>query len=171
MAFQYKLRSVVVLGAMYALLFAILYVVNLLYWQFSELIVVGIALGFLLLQYLISPFILKWIYRIHWLSPEDVKHYHPNLANIIDQVVRKYDIKPPTFGIIHDLSPNAFTFGWTKNSANIVITDGILDLLDEDEQTSVVAHELGHIVHNDFIVMTVASAIPILFYTIFRMLL
>jgi Zn-dependent protease with chaperone function len=71
-------------------------------------------------------------------------------------------------GIIHDLNPQAFTFGYTKNSARLVITDGILHYLDENEQRAVVSHELGHIVHNDFILMTVIFAIPLILLTIAR---
>ena len=40
--------------------------------------------------------------------------------------------------------------------------------MDEHEQRAVVAHELGHIVHNDFILMTVVFAIPLILLTIAR---
>ncbi len=171
MKFQYRLRSFLILGTLFSLLFAVFWVVSYYYWGLSELVIAGISLAIIFFQYLISPLIIGWIYNIHWISPQDVAHYHPNIAQIIDQVITKYGIDPTKFGVIHDKSPNAFTFGWTKNSARIVITDGILDLLDSEEQKAVVGHELGHVIHNDFIVMTLASAIPILFYTLFRVLI
>ena len=95
---------------------------------------------------------------------------HPYLVGFIDSIAAKYNIKTPRFGIIHDGNPNAFCYGWTKNSARLIITDGILELLDKEEQKAVVGHELGHIVHNDFVVMTFVSAIPIVFYTISQIL-
>ncbi|GAH36118.1 unnamed protein product, partial [marine sediment metagenome] len=57
-------------------------------------------------------------------------------------------------GLIDDGNPNAFTFGHHKNNARVVITSGILQHLNKKEQASVVAHEMGHVVHSDFIIMT-----------------
>jgi Zn-dependent protease with chaperone function len=71
-------------------------------------------------------------------------------------------------GIVDDDNPNAFTFGRTRNSGHLVITRGILKYCDREEAKSVVAHEMGHIVHNDFVVMTVVAAIPLVLYVIWR---
>lgn len=50
--------------------------------------------------------------------------------------------------------------GHTPNNARIVITEGIMDLLDPPEPEAVVAHEIGHVVHWDMLVMTVAYLVP-----------
>jgi len=47
--------------------------------------------------------------------------------------------------IIPDGSPNAFTYGHTPNNARIVITSGLIDLLEPQELEAVVAHEIGHV--------------------------
>ncbi|MFX1410992.1 MAG: M48 family metalloprotease, partial [Promethearchaeota archaeon] len=65
-------------------------------------------------------------------------------------------------------NPNAFTYGHTKNNARVVITDGILKYLNKKEQNAVFSHELGHVVHSDFILMTVVFAIPLVLLTIAR---
>jgi Zn-dependent protease with chaperone function len=132
------------------------------------LIMLGFTLLIILFQYGISPYIIQWIYRIDWIPYENFAREYPHLFEAIDKVASLQGIKHPRMGIIHDLNPNAFTFGHTKNNARIVITDGILQYLDEEEQTAVVAHELGHVVHNDFIVMTVVFAIPLILLTIAR---
>jgi len=129
---------------------------------------VGFTILIVLFQYGISPLIIRWIYRIDWIPYEKFIAQYPYLGEALDKVVAIQGIKTPRMGIIHDYNPNAFTFGWTKNSARIVITDGILHYLDEDEQTAVLAHELGHVVHNDFILMTVVFAIPLILLTIAR---
>ncbi len=129
---------------------------------------IGITLFFIFLQYLISPFIINWIYRIEWIPYDQFRAQFPHLAEAVDKVIAVRGIKTPRMGIIRDGNPNAFTFGWTKNTARIVITTGILNYLNEEEQKAVVSHELGHVVHNDFILMTLVFAIPLLLLTIAR---
>jgi Zn-dependent protease with chaperone function len=129
---------------------------------------VALTLGIVFFQYLISPFIIGWIYRIDWIPYDYFQTRYPHLAEAVNKVVSFRGIKTPRLGIIHDMNPNAFTFGHTKNNARIVITDGILNYLDEKEQKAVVAHELGHVVHSDFILMTVVFAIPLVLLTIAR---
>jgi heat shock protein HtpX len=166
----FRFRSTLTITSLYLLLFLLLSIAGW-YFELSTYFVAFLALGFLFLQYLISPIILGWIFRIHWFRPEEIQQYYPHIYDFITRVAQSQDIKPPKFGIIHEGTPNAFTYGWTKNSANLVITDGILYYLNKEEQLAVVGHELGHIRNNDFIVMTLVSAIPVMFYIIFRTLI
>jgi len=45
-----------------------------------------------------------------------------------------------------------------------VVTRGLIDMLSGDELAAVVGHELGHIKHWDFVVMTIASLVPLILY-------
>ncbi len=123
------------------------------------------AIFVVLLQWAVSPFLISFIYKIRWTEPEELG---PKVASYIYDVCAREKINVPRVGIINDLNPNAFTFGWTKNHARIAVTEGIFEYCEEDERVAVVAHEMGHIVHNDFVVMTVISAIPLIFYVIAR---
>jgi len=76
-------------------------------------------------------------------------------------------MKYPKIGYIKDGAPNAFTYGRTKNSARIVLTKGIYDLLDEEEFKAVVSYEIGHAVHYDAAFMTVVQLIPIVLLYIY----
>jgi len=156
---------------LFGLMYAVVFVIGI--WFLPEgilglLLMIGFTVLIVLFQYGISPLIIRWIYKIDWIPYEQFSTQYPHLGDAIEKVVAIQGIKTPRMGIIHDLNPNAFTFGWTKNSARVVITDGILQFLDENEQTAVVAHELGHVVHNDFILMTVVFAIPLILLTIAR---
>jgi len=156
---------------LFGLMYAVVFVIGI--WFLPEgilglLLMVGFTVLIVLFQYGIGPLIIRWLYKIDWIPYEKFIADYPHLGDAIDKVVAIQGIKTPRMGIIHDLNPQAFTFGWTKNSARMVITDGILRFLDEDEQTAVVAHELGHVVHNDFILMTVVFAIPLILLTIAR---
>lgn len=163
----YKIRSGFMLFFLFALLFAI---INMIGWWlnwglwFMLILTIGI-IGF---QYLISPYIIGWIYRIDWIPFDQYKSQYPHLAEVVEAHMRKFHIRTPRMGLIDDGNPNAFTFGHHKNNSRVVITSGILQHLNKKEQASVVAHEMGHVVHSDFIIMTLASAIPVLLYVVAR---
>ena len=156
---------------LFALLYAFMFVIGVWFLPSSIwglLIMISITIGMILFQYAISPLIVGWLYRIDWIPYEEFASQYPHLAESLDKVVAYNGIKMPRLGIVHDLNPNAFTFGWSKNSARVVLTDGILHYLNKKEQNAVFSHELGHVVHSDFILMTVVFAIPLLLLTVAR---
>jgi len=157
--------------ALFALLYAVVFVIGVWFLPsslFGLLLMIGFTLLIILFQYGISPLIVGWLYSIDWIPYEEFARQYPHLADSLDKVVAVNGIKVPRLGIIHDLNPNAFTFGWSKNSARVVITDGILEYLNEKEQNAVFSHELGHVVHSDFIIMTIVFAIPLVLLTVAR---
>ena len=77
-------------------------------------------------------------------------------------------MKVPSFGLIHDGAPNAFTYGHHPSNMRIVITQGILDLLEPEEVEGVVAHEIGHGKNWDMLLMTVVQLVPLLLYFLYR---
>jgi heat shock protein HtpX len=157
------LRSALVLALLFGLLFAIGMAV-VVYVDLPASTAVIFALVILLLQYLLGPTILQIIYKIEWREAES---FDPQLAAFITRVTTERNIPSPRFGVIRDGNPNAFTFGHYPGNARLVVTTGLLDLLDPEERQSVVAHELGHIAHWDFVVMTMAAAVPLVLYVIY----
>ena len=158
------LRSTLVLALLFGLLFAV-GMMAVVYFDLSIWVAVAFALGTLALQYLIGPYIIEWIYKIRWTEPEQVS---PELARFIEETCASRELPLPRFGVIDDGNPNAFTFGHYPGDARLVVTRGILELLTPAEVNSVVGHELGHIAHWDFVVMTVAGAVPLLLYLLAR---
>ena len=124
----------------------------------------------LLLQFLLAPLLtdltMKWFYKIDYNA--EIPTY---LKEFIQGVCEKEKFKYPKVGVINDGAPNAFTYGRVKNDARLVITRGILELLDEEEVKAVVGHELGHIVHMDMLFMTVAELVPLILYFIYQVLI
>jgi len=166
-----KLASTLAIMFLFALIYAVVFTIGVWFLPgnlFGLLIMIVFTILIILFQYGMGPVIINWMYKIEWIPYEDFSRQYPHLADDIDKVVAIQEIKPPRMGIIHDMNPQVFSFGYTKNSARLVITDGILHYLDEQEQRAVVAHDLGHIVHNDFILMTVVFAIPLILLTIAR---
>jgi len=166
-----RLASGLTLTFLFALVYALVFVISVWFlpgaW-WSLLIMIGFTIGIILMQYGISPYIIQWVYKIDWIPYDEYKRRYPHLAETLEKVVNVNDMDMPRLGIIRDLNPNAFTFGHTKNNARVVLTEGILKFLDEEEQQAVLAHELGHVIHRDFILMTIVFAIPMIFLTIAR---
>ncbi|MEM3626805.1 MAG: M48 family metalloprotease [Candidatus Bathyarchaeia archaeon] len=125
--------------------------------------VIGTIL-FILLQYLIGPAIIIASTRLQYLKPGE----NPWLESTVKDLAGKSGIKMPRLAIVPDKTPNAFVFGRTADSATLAVHEGLLMNLNKDEVRGVIGHELGHIKHKDYIVMTVLSALPLLAYLIAR---
>ncbi|MEH1856821.1 MAG: zinc metalloprotease HtpX [Nostoc sp.] len=134
-------------------------------------IAIGITLVFNIAAFFISPFIMDltqgWLYQTRWVELAEVETLSPETAKVIRQVCEQKKLKMPRLGIINDQNPTAFTYGSLPNSARLVVSQGLFTYLDDDEIATVYAHELGHIVHWDFAVMTVASTLVQICYLIY----
>jgi heat shock protein HtpX len=157
------LRSFLVLALLFGLLFGVGMAV-LTFVDAPPWIAIVFALGIVFLQYLLGPWILQLVFKIQW---PDLESVDPELAAFLRRTCAEKKIPLPRFGLINDGNPNAFTFGHFPRDARLVLTTGLLERLDEAERQAVVAHELGHIAHWDFVVMTVAAAIPLLMYLLY----
>jgi Zn-dependent protease with chaperone function/Zn-finger nucleic acid-binding protein len=155
-----------------ALLYAMLGLVLVSLAQFHVLpagVAVGIGVGVIVLQFVLGPWLmdlsLKWVYKFSWVPVDQLP---PHLRDFVARVAAEEGMKVPHFGLIHDGAPNAFTYGHTPNNMRVVITQGILDLLEPGEVEAVVAHELGHGKNWDMLLMTVAQLVPLLLFYAYR---
>jgi heat shock protein HtpX len=125
----------------------------------------GLALFFMLIQFLISPYIVAATTRLRYLQPGE----NPWLEGTVAKLAQQAGVKQPKLAIVPDPTPNAFVFGNSTNNMTLAVNQGLLSQLNEDEIQGVLAHELGHIRHKDSIVMTFMSAIPLIAYTVVRL--
>ena len=82
---------------------------------------------------------------------------YPLLHSITTRVASQFDIPKPTIAVSEHTQSEAFTRGYRPGNIHLVLSQGTLDALDEDELEAVVAHELAHVANIDAVVMTVAS--------------
>ena len=97
-----------------------------------------------------------------------LKHYHavevdersaPGLFAIVRRLAQKAGVPMPKVYIIPEQVPNAFATGRNPNHAAVAVTEGLLNLLNEEEIEAVLAHELSHVRHYDILIGTVAATI------------
>jgi heat shock protein HtpX len=121
-----------------------------------------LALIFMGIQFLISPSIVAWSTKLHYLQPGE----YPWLENTVKDLAAASNVTMPRLAIVPNRTPNAFVFGNSPSKMTLAVHEGLLRQLNEDEVRGVIAHELGHVKHRDSIVMTFLSAIPLLAYMI-----
>jgi len=113
--------------------------------------------------WLVSPLVMdlmqRWVYSARPMSIEELGQYRPAVAAFVQQVCERHRIKIPRLKYIDDMTPQAYCYGGRANNARLVTTRGLMHYLDDEELKAVYGHELGHIVHRDFIVMTVAATL------------
>jgi heat shock protein HtpX len=147
-------------------LLGIIFVLQYFVFQFDVLSGLLIAVGgtvlFILFEYAIGPVIVSATTHLHYLKSGD----NPWLENTVSELSAKSGIPMPKLAIVPNPSPNAFTFGRTSKSAVLAVHEGLLNQLNENEVRGVIAHELGHVKHKDYVVMTVLAALPLLAYLV-----
>lgn len=136
-------------------------------------IAIACTLMFNAVVFFLSPFLMDltqgWLYGTRWISLDEVKHYSPEAAQVIQKVCAERNLKRPKLGLIDDQNPTAFTYGSLPNTARLVVSRGLFTYLDDDEAATVYAHELGHIVHWDFALMTLAATLVQITYLIYTL--
>jgi heat shock protein HtpX len=83
----------------------------------------------------------------------------PALFKAVRHVAQKAGIPMPRVGILNSPQPNAFATGRGPNKAVVCATSSILQTLTPDELEAVIGHEIGHVVHRDVLMSSVAATL------------
>ncbi|MGD8373556.1 MAG: M48 family metallopeptidase [Candidatus Woesebacteria bacterium] len=102
------------------------------------------------------------------------KREEPRLYRTVENLTIAAGMPMPKVYIIDDSAPNAFATGRDPNHSIVVVTSGLLDLMDNTELEGVIAHELSHIRNYDIrlmmIVFGLVSAIGFIADMLLRMM-
>jgi heat shock protein HtpX len=83
----------------------------------------------------------------------------PRIYEIVGRLCAKTGLPMPKLFVIPTQSPNAFATGRNPQHASVAVTQGILQILNDDEMEGVLAHELGHVRNRDILISSVAATI------------
>ncbi len=118
--------------------------------------VLGLALG--LGMSLVSYFTCDRLVLIQTGAREVPPEEVPRLAGIVRRICDRAGLPMPRLAVMPQEQPNAFATGRNPAHAVVCVTQGLLDLMDEDELEGVLSHELGHVKNRDILTMTMVAA-------------
>jgi len=119
----------------------------------------GLVLGFMFAA--ITNFASYWFSDKIVLRMYGAREADPGsrLVRIVTQLAQRAGLPQPRCYIIPQQSPNAFATGRNPEHAAVAATEGILELLTDEELEGVLAHELAHVKHRDILTSSVAATI------------
>jgi heat shock protein HtpX len=83
----------------------------------------------------------------------------PTLFRAVRNVAQKANIPMPKVGIVDSPQPNAFATGRGPNRAVVCATSSLMQTLTPDELEAVIGHEIGHVVHRDVLMSSIAATL------------
>src|SRR5271170_545922 len=83
----------------------------------------------------------------------------PRLYAVMERLAAKANIPVPKLYVVPDEAPNAFATGRNPRHASVAVTQGLLELMNDDELEGVIAHELSHVRNYDILISSVAATL------------
>jgi heat shock protein HtpX len=119
----------------------------------------GIAAVMNFASYFFSDKIALMTYSAQPVTPEQNPEVYRRIEPIVRGLTQRMGLPMPKLWLIADPSPNAFATGRNPSHASVAFTEGVLQLMNDNEIEGVVAHELGHVLHRDILISSVAAMI------------
>jgi heat shock protein HtpX len=173
MAFSIVLLAVLPLAFVYTMSWAIANIIvplaEMLFetrmdWQLSVSVPVILAVTLLGLAF---QFLFGDRFALHSVGATRVERSEfPDLYRRLDRLSQQVDLPTPRLAVSPSAVPNAFATGRSPSAATVMVTEGLLDALEDDELDAVLAHELAHIKNRDVVVMSLAYLLPSFTYAV-----
>ena len=95
---------------------------------------------------------------LRWSGAQEVtREQAPQLYDLVEKLASRAGLPMPRVCIIDADEPNAFATGRNPEHAAVAVTTGIMRVLDYNEISGVLAHELAHVKNRDILISTIAS--------------
>jgi heat shock protein HtpX len=124
-----------------------------------------IAVGMNFATYWWSDKIVLKLTRSRPVSEQDA----PWLYRIVGELITKAGLPMPRLYVMPGAQPNAFATGRNPDHAAVAVTEGILQVLNEEELAGVLAHEISHVGNRDILIGAVAATVAAAVTMIARM--
>lgn len=83
----------------------------------------------------------------------------PRLYAVMERLAAKANLPMPKLYLIPQAAPNAFATGRNPSHASVAVTQGLMELMDDEELEGVIAHELSHVRNYDILTSSIAATI------------
>src|SRR6266436_2947849 len=105
--------------------------------------------------YFFSDKIALWSSGAQAVSREQV----PRLYEVMERLAAKANLPVPKLYVVREAAPNAFATGRNPHHASVAVTEGLLQLMNDDELEGVIAHELSHVRNYDILISSIAATL------------
>ena len=146
------LKTALLLGLLTGL---ILVIGNVIGGQNGMMIALIIAAVMNFVSYFFSDKIALAMYRAQPVTREQL----PRVYDVVERLTQRNGLPMPKIYVIPTDSPNAFATGRNPSHASVAVTEGILNLLNDEELEGVLAHEIGHVKNRDILISSIAATI------------
>ena len=128
--------------------------------NFSFYLIISVVM--MVIQYMLGPKIVEWSMRVKYITRVE----NPRLFQMVEALSVRANIPMPRIGVAQIDIPNAFAFGRSLKDGRVCVTNGIMNLLSDEELRAVLGHELSHLKNHDVLTITLLSVIPMVMYRI-----
>src|ERR1700757_1331678 len=118
-------------------------------------IALGIAVAFNAIAYFFSDKIALMSSGAKPVSREQL----PRLYEVMERLAAKSNLQVPKLYVVPEAAPNAFATGRNPAHASVAVTEGLLQLMNDDELEGVIAHELSHVRNYDILISSIAATL------------
>ena len=87
------------------------------------------------------------------------REQEPRLYAVMERLAAKANLPVPKLYKIPEAAPNAFATGRNPSHASVAVTQGLMELMNDDELEGVIAHELSHVRNYDILTSSIAATI------------
>jgi heat shock protein HtpX len=122
-------------------------------------------------SYFFSEKLALMTYNAQPVTPEQNPDVYRRVEPIVRGLTQRMGLPMPKLWLIPDASPNAFATGRNPSHASVAFTEGVLRLMNDNEIEGVVAHELGHVLHRDILISSIAAMMAAAITCVARMAL
>ncbi len=118
-----------------------------------------IALGFAVVLNALAYFFSDKIALMSSGAKPVTREQLPRLYAVMERLAAKSNIPVPKLYVVPEAAPNAFATGRNPRHASVAVTEGLLQLMNDDELEGVIAHELSHVRNYDILISSIAATI------------
>jgi heat shock protein HtpX len=112
----------------------------------------------ILLNFLVYFFSDKLVLKLYGAEPLDANQY-PKIYAMVEELCHNAKLPMPKLWLLPTDMANAFATGRSPKHASVAVTQGIMNILQENELRGVIAHELSHVKNRDILVGTIAATL------------
>ena len=81
------------------------------------------------------------------------------LVALVARLARAAGVGMPEVGVFDSPAPNAFATGYSRDSALVAVSTGLLATMNEQEIEAVLGHELTHVANGDMVTLTLIQGV------------